>query len=216
MKKDLNNQTFKRLVIVALISTAVGWAMISYIRSSFPEPEPPPNIATMCCDKKGGEHFYQQGRAMCRLSSGEVVNAWSFLRERCLLSEKGEILFLLEELENNTDIEFSPVREKTVEWHTKEKAGYLMGKGFEAESISVQRYNAIFSFFQAKGFQMSPYNLAAGTISESNGYQKGNIACVVIGGISGFQEAEDQWLPGESDKRDAEVGCAFLQEEGER
>lgn len=211
MNKINPSPTVKKMLLVALIGAIFAGGIIFYINTNLADFEPLPNLATMCCDKKGGEYFYEHGNIFCRMASGEVINAWIFLRENCLSSREKDLSSFLKELKEQTAIGFSDVYRSTLDWNTNEGTEHLDGKGFEAQAITFREYNSVYSFFQEKGFQSNPYNIAAGTISEVHGYQKNHQVCVIVGGVSGFEKNDGQWSPERMSKRDVEVNCAFLE-----
>lgn len=92
----------------------------------------------------------------------------------------------------------------------------MTGKGFDAVKISNSQYESVETFFLNNGFEIDRYNLADGTVVGLTGYKKDSIVCTAAGGVSGYKEAEGQWVPSEFDKQDVEVKCGKLENsEGE-
>lgn len=128
---------------------------------------------------------------------------------------KDEITLVLEELKQETGIDFSEIKETEFKWIVKVdpeiKEEAVSGKGFEAKRISSTEFDSIYPFLKDKGFEVDLYNQAAGTISELRGYKKNKVVCVVLGGLTGYKEAEGQWVPPESDKWDIIIQCGELE-----
>ena len=128
---------------------------------------------------------------------------------------KGEVLILLENIEQETGIDFSEIQDVEFKWIVKvdpEIAEEIVtGKGFEVEKISSEQYDSIHPFFIDNGFETDIYNFAAGTISGLTGYKKDKAVCTVAGGLTGYKEAEGQWIPPETDKWDVTVKCGKLE-----
>ena len=124
---------------------------------------------------------------------------------------KDEVSILLESLEQETEIDFSEIRDVEFRWivgvdqETTEKT--VAGKGFEANRILSEQFDSIHSFFTDNGFGVDIYNVAAGTVSGLTGYKKDKIVCTVTGGLTGSEEAEGQWIPPETDRWDITVKC---------
>jgi len=122
-----------------------------------------------------------------------------------------EVSNLLENLEQETGIDFSDIVDVEFDWMVEKNNNMervaIQGKGFEANEISIEQYSEVESFLRDNGFVADIYNAAAGTISGLDGYRKDYLVCVVIGGASGYKEAEGQWIPPEINKRDVEVRC---------
>jgi len=138
------------------------------------------------------------------------IGYWIY-QSNTAVEEKDEISTLLEELKTETEIDFSEVSLGEFQWKAKEgeevKDFSVEGKSFEVKEISSEDYNKIDSFFKNKEFEVDLYNVSSGTVSGSVGYKKDNIVCLVQGGITGYKEAEDNWVPPDSDKKDVEVKC---------
>ena len=128
---------------------------------------------------------------------------------------KDEVSVLLEDFEQETGIDFSEAQPVDFKWIVKvdpkveEEA--VSGKGFEAERISSEQYDSIELFLKDNGFEVDIYNIAAGTISELTGYIKGKTVCTVAGGLTGYKEAEGQWIPTDTDNWDITVKCGNVE-----
>lgn len=147
-----------------------------------------------------------------------VVGGWWFLTKHKppAVEEKDEIISLLTELKNQTKINFSDIKDVEFEWMLEQGSQIIQGKGIEATRISDDEFSAIRDFFADKDFEADFYNIAAGTISGVVGYKlastgeaggKGSIVCHYIGGVTGYKEAEGEWIPPEPDLKDVEVRC---------
>jgi len=157
---------------------------------------------------------------------GSAGYTWCKVKEKCLREweepcENEEVFNLLKKLGRETQIEFSGIVETEFVWNTEgekvdkeqeAKEITVTGKGFDAVKISNSQHESVETFFNNNGFEVDMYNLAAGTIVALTGYKKDRMACVAVGGISGYKEAEDQWVPSEFDKHDVEVKCGLLEE----
>ncbi len=127
-----------------------------------------------------------------------------------------EVSDLLEDLEQETGIDFSEAQPVDFKWIVKvdpkveEEA--VSGKGFEAERISSEQYDSIELFLKDNGFEVDLYNIAAGTISELTGYIKGKTICTVAGGFTGYKEGESQWVPTDTDNDwDTTINCGKVE-----
>ncbi len=122
-----------------------------------------------------------------------------------------EILNLLENLKQETGIDFSAMVDVEFDWMVekdkKMERVTIQGKGFEVLGISSEQYAKVESILKDNGFKADVYNAAAGTISGLDGYRKDYLVCVVTGGASGYKEAKGQWIPPEIDKKDIEIKC---------
>jgi len=209
MKKSILS---KEIIIVLVLSIGMGWILVSQMDFNSVTEKDPSNLATMCCRERGGDYFYQGKTLVCRLPDDDIIDAWEFFKENCRQQGKEDnVAFLLVFLSEETGIPFSQIEEMGVEWRTKSKEDLLSGKGFKAEGISSDKYNQVHSFFRGRGFEIDPYNIAAGTISELTGYKGEGIVCTVTGGVSGYQEIEGEWDPREVGNRDLEVRCTELE-----
>jgi len=128
---------------------------------------------------------------------------------------KDEITLFLEDLKQETGMDSSEIENAEFKWIVRVDPETVdetvIGKGFEANRISSEQFDSIYPFFTNKGFKTDLYNFADGTISGLEGYKKDKMACVVLGGLTGYREAEGQWIPPESDKWDITVKCGELE-----
>lgn len=65
-------------------------------------------------------------------------------------------------------------------------------------------------FFQGKEFEIDLYNVSSGTVTGAVGYKKDDIVCIIAAGVTGYKEAEGQWIPRETDKNDVDIKCGEL------
>ncbi|MGB2762314.1 MAG: hypothetical protein WBC21_02095 [Minisyncoccales bacterium] len=118
---------------------------------------------------------------------------------------------LLEDLKQETGIDFSGIEEFQFKWivnvDPEVREETVAGKGFEAERISSEQYDSIEQFLKNNGFEVDIYNISAGTISELIGYRKDKAVCAVSGGLTGYKEAEGQWVPTDTDNWDITIKC---------
>ena len=124
---------------------------------------------------------------------------------------KDEVWNFLENLKQETGIDFSAIADVEFDWMVekdkKMERVTIQGRGFEADEIPSEQYSRIESFLKAHGFEADIYNAAAGTISGLDGYRKDYLVCIVVGGVTGYKEATGQWTPPETDKQDVEIKC---------
>ncbi|HEC20959.1 MAG TPA: hypothetical protein ENI70_00400 [Candidatus Peregrinibacteria bacterium] len=134
---------------------------------------------------------------------------------------KDEISSLLEKIEQATEISFSAIEDLEFKWAVQVDPSIeqieVQGKGFGVERISTEQYHDIESFFKNNGFETDMYNITVGTIAGSAGYKLastdgGHVVCRLIGGATGYKEAEGQWIPPEPDKKDVDVRCGEIGE----
>jgi hypothetical protein len=128
---------------------------------------------------------------------------------------KDEISQLLIELKQETGIDFSEIEDVEFKWVVKVDPEIteetVAGKGFEANVIPSEQFDTIHPFLTNKGFQTDVYNIAAGTISGLTGYVKVKTVCTVSGGLTGYKEAEGQWIPPDTDHWDITVKCGKIE-----
>ena len=135
--------------------------------------------------------------------------------------EKDETTNLLEELKEETGIDFSEIHDVKFKWITevdpKVKEVNVEGKGFEVTGITDEQYLGIEPFFQGKEFEIDLYNVSSGTVAGAVGYKlaspaggKDDIVCLITAGVTGYKEAEGQWIPQETDKNDVDIKCGEL------
>ena len=132
-----------------------------------------------------------------------------------LQETKDEASVLLQNLEQTTSINFSEIGNSEFKWIVRVEPEIaeetIAGKGFETDRISSEQFDSIHPFFIDNGFKTDVYNFTAGTISGSTGYIKDKAVCTVAGGLTGYKEAEGQWIPPETDKWDIAVKCGNLE-----
>ncbi len=125
---------------------------------------------------------------------------------------KGEVSILLENLKQETGIDFSEELKVEFPWYIEAGGGSgevdIQGKGFEALGVSSQDHKNVESFFEDNGFEIDPYNVASGTVAGLTGYKKEEIVCTVAGRMW----LDEQGMPIEEDKNDVEVKCGKLAE----
>lgn len=143
-----------------------------------------------------------------------IVSYWIYQSFKPEQAEepKDEIFNLLIELEQETEINFSKIKDVEFDWHTKKDYQIVQGKGFEATRISDEQFRSIGIFFTNKGFEADVYNIATEIISGMTGYKLSvsdteQIVCHFIAGVSGYKEAEGQWIPPEPNLKDVEIKC---------
>ena len=128
---------------------------------------------------------------------------------------KTEASVFLEDLKQETGIDFSEIEETEFKWVVKVDPVIgeetVAGKGFEVKKISNEQFDNVYSFFEDEGFEKDLYNMTDGTISGLRGYKKDKAICTVAGGPTGYKEAEGQWSPPEPDKWDVTVECGELE-----
>ena len=103
---------------------------------------------------------------------------------------KDEVWNFLENLKQETGIDFSAIADVEFDWMVekdkKMERVTIQGRGFEADEIPSEQYSRIESFLKAHGFEADIYNAAAGTISGLDGYRKDYLVCIVVGGVTGY------------------------------
>ncbi|MFH0906780.1 MAG: hypothetical protein ABIC36_03500 [bacterium] len=125
---------------------------------------------------------------------------------------KDDIVVLLESLEKTSSIDFSDIQGIELKWNVEKEQGIeeisIDGNGFEVNSITGEQYQKIEMFFEEQNFDIDLYNVADGIFGSLIGYRKDQIVCVVVG----VSQLDEQGLPLEEDKRDAEVYCGKTDE----
>jgi len=128
---------------------------------------------------------------------------------------KDEVSILLEDLKQETEIDFSEIQPVEFKWvvkvDPKVEGVDIEGKGFEATRISTEQYDSIELFLKDNGFEVDLYNIADGTFAGLVGYEKDQTVCTVSGGATGYKETEGQWIPPEPDIKDVTVNCGKLE-----
>ena len=125
---------------------------------------------------------------------------------------KGEISILLENLKQETGIDFSEELDVEFSWYIEAGGGLgevaIQGNGFEVIGVSSQDHKNVETFFEDKGFEIDLYNVASGTVAGLIGYKKGEIVCTVAGRMW----LNEQGIPIQEDKNDVEVKCGKIAE----
>jgi len=126
-----------------------------------------------------------------------------FNGSECVSSD--EVLVLLENLEQETGIDFSEIQDVEFKWIVKVDPTIteeiVTGKGFEANRISSEQYDSVESFLIDRGFEKDLYNIADGLFVGLAGYKKDQIVCTISGGST----------PQEPDIKDITVKCGKLE-----
>ena len=135
-----------------------------------------------------------------------ILIGWWFSAKKESVSTD-EISALLQDIETTTGIDFSDIKDVDINWSTETGVQIVKGKGFEVLRISDDQFRSIGAFFADQSFEVDVYNVAAGTVSGMSGYAKDKIVCLFFAGVTGYKEAEGQWIPPEPDKIDAEIMC---------
>lgn len=140
---------------------------------------------------------------------------WLLEKQKSLPGEEDEVVSLLENLKQTTEINFSEIQDVEFKWvvnvDPQIKEETVSGKGFEANVIPSEQFDKIHPFLTDNGFETDIYNLAAGTISGLTGYIKNKTVCTVAGGLTGYEEAEGQWIPTDTDNWDITVKCGKVE-----
>ncbi len=76
--------------------------------------------------------------------------------------------------------------------------------------MSIKRRDLI-RYFEENGFKIDVYNVAAGTIGSSTGYQKGPLVCLETVTLSGIGKEDSRVIPTITDKNDIEIKCGILE-----
>ncbi len=218
---------FKKIitVITLIIISGIGyWAYQSTIQANLTEAEQycidsGGTISTSLCCKSATDfpNLCLIGACGCSPENSHQVKVCDCGIDKCFDGEKcvslNEISNLLEKLQQETGIAFSEIGEVEFDWVVEiapETKEVVVGKGFWIEGISGEQFDNVYSFFEDRGFKVDVYNVASGTVSGLRGYKKEKDTCLIIGGLSGYKEAEGQWIPPEPDKWDIVVNCGQL------
>jgi len=166
---------------------------------------------SLCCEATGDfPNLCLIGPCGCSPENSHEVKVCDCGPDKCFNGSEcvslDEVSVLLEDLEQETGIDFSEAQPVDFKWVVKvtpkvveEEA--VSGKGFEAEHISSEQYNSVESFLTDGGFEKDLYNMAAGTFVGLKGYKKDQIVCTVSGGST----------PQEPDIKDVTVNCGKLE-----
>lgn len=175
-------------------------------------------IITIVSDTFFSTHFWRgENTWICQNKEWVKRGQPSTPRPEALCGESDESrddlsLFLII-LENETKIGFSDIQDIEFNWVLQVKPERreitVNGKGFEAVRVSEQKYQKAISFLKNRGFAIDIPNIAdgAGTVGGLIGYKKDNIVCTIAAGFTGYKEAQEQWIPPETDKYDIEIKC---------
>jgi len=157
------------------------------------------------------------GPCGCSLENSHEVKICDCGPDKCF--DGSECVFLdesanlLKDLEQETGIDFSEIKLVEFKWVVeitpKVQEVDVEGRVVEAMGISIEQEAEVKEFFENKGFEKDLYNVASGTVSELIGYKKNDIVCTIIGGFTGYKEAEGQWLPPDLNKKDIDVKCGI-------
>lgn len=115
---------------------------------------------------------------------GSAGYTWCEPKQKCLREweepcTQQEVFDLLNNLKSSTTINFSGIGKAQVQWRTDNNVLDLEGKTIEASEVPNQQYSEIANFFENQGFQFDLNNAADGPTGGLEGYQKGNIVCLV-------------------------------------
>lgn len=212
------------IVIVIIIVVGLGY----WIYQSMTTPEEPTEIEQACMDA-GGEVITSLcckatndfpntcliGPCGCSPENSHEVKVCDCGPGKCFDGNKcvslDEISNLLENLGQETGIDFSEEQEVSFVWYIETEEEILdeisiQGKGFEVKGVSSEDYRKVESFFLDNGFEVDVYNIAAGTFVGLTGYQKDQVICTLVGRMW----LDEQGIPTEEDKNDVEVKCGKL------
>jgi len=173
-------------------------------------------LTAMCCKATGDfPNLCLIGPCGCSPENSYQVKICDCGPDKCFNGSKcvssDEILSLLEDLEQETEIDFSEIKTTEFKWVVKVDPKVeevdIEGKGFEVKGISIDQEAKVEEFLKNKGFKENLYNIADGTVSGLTGYRKDQIVCIIISGATGYKEATGQWIPPDWDKRDVDVKC---------
>lgn len=153
---------------------------------------------------------------------GSAGYTWCESKQKCLRPweepcDNEEIFNLLKDLEKETQIDFSGITKTEFSWFVEDFSsgnidkGTIEGNSFSAEKITDTQVHAVHTYFEANSFELDMYNVADGTVVGAVGYQKDQLVCVVVSGISGYKNAKDDWNPAKIDTNDMEVKCGKLE-----
>ncbi|HUW21461.1 MAG TPA: hypothetical protein VMW41_02215 [Candidatus Bathyarchaeia archaeon] len=158
----------------------------------------------------------------CLIAAGY---SWCEVKQKCLREweepcELEEVFNFFTALKDNVFINFSGIGIIEFKWNIKgEKVGKetkiktlnLSGKAISASEVLEEKINEICDYFEKEGFAVSVYNIAAGTVTGTIGYQKDNLVCLISNVMSGFDFSDPQAIPTPSGNVDIEVSCGLLE-----
>lgn len=175
---------------------------------------------SLCCESTGDfPNLCLIGPCGCSPGNSHRVKICDCGSDKCFNGSEcvssDEISILLENLEQETGIDFSEIEETEFKWivkvDPKVEEENVSGKGFEANVISSEEFDSIHPFLINNGFKTDVYNFADGTISGLRGYRKDKAVCAVSGGLTGYKEAEGQWIPPDTSNWDITVKCGNIE-----
>ncbi|MBZ9571921.1 hypothetical protein KJA15_01105 [Patescibacteria group bacterium] len=168
-------------------------------------------VSTSLCCKATGDfpNLCLIGPCGCSPDNSHQVKICDCGPDKCFNGSEcvslDEISNLLENLKQETDIDFSEVQDIEFKWIVKVdpqiEEETVAGKGFEANRISSEQYDSIEQFLKDNGFEVDLYNIADGLFTGLVGYKKDQIVCTVSGGST----------PQEPDIKDVTVNCGKLE-----
>jgi len=180
---------------------------------------------SLCCETTGDfPNLCSIGPCTCALGYSHKVKICDCGSDKCFngsecvsLDEisKDEISVLLENLKQETRIDFSEIQPLEFKWVVKVDPKVeevdIKGKGFEVRGIPAEQELKVTKFLTNDGFEKDLYNMADGTVAGLVGYKKDQIVCTVTSGASGYKEATGQWVPPDWDKKDIDIKCGKLE-----
>jgi len=221
----MNKKTIIIIIIAIIVIAGIGY----WIYQSTIEPEEITEQEQVCIDS-GGEvrtspcceatgdfpNLCLIGPCGCSPDNSREIKICDCGPDKCFNGSKcvflDEILNLFENLEQETNIDFSEEQEVEFQWYVEEDGELsqvtIQGKGFEVKGVPSEDHRNVESFFQDKGFEIDLYNIAAGTVVGLIGYKKGEIVCTIVGRMW----LDEQGIPIEEDKNDIEVKCGKITE----
>lgn len=214
-----NFPKMKKLILVVaagLLLVGLAGVVLGRIKS----PAEAPEVSVVVGEELVGGEQDEHG---CLGSAGYT---WCEAKQKCLREweepcEETELSSLLSNLSQETGIAFSAVTPTTFPWftaaaetdsETPPASVTLRGEGIEAMKIGADQAKKVEEYLTDRSWVIDLNNVSAGTISGGTGYQKEDLACLIIEGASGFTEAAGgQWTPPNPALRDVIVNCAFLE-----
>jgi len=155
---------------------------------------------------------------------GPAGYTWCEAKEKCLrmweevcdssapINTLSELIIRLKAYNNENGVMLVS-SETEFNWMLKEGDPLkIKGESLSADEISGEAHEKLVAFFKNNGFEINLYNIADGTISGREGYKKGLMVCIVTSGITGYKEAENQWIPTETNM-DVEIECGLLEKD---
>ncbi len=125
------------------------------------------------------------------------------------------VIIIFEDLKEETEINFSEVQDCKIKWFLEKEEGVeerkADGKKMKASMVSEESPDKIIDFLEKNGFEMSPHNVADGTVAGLVGYRKKDIVCTLASGVTGYQEADIGWNPEDYKTLDFVLSCGILE-----